>query len=250
MDILKWEMKMSDMEGRLNKKIESFLKEIKEEIIDCKRSMDFISNNFETFKEEIVKMNENQNLLNKENERLNNDIKNIKRQMERFEEVIEDFEYDKIKDTIELSMVQGEENENLDELMLKIFTVSEVQLGKANIKKVYRKKSKRNGVQGDVVLKPDSSVNKVKLLKAIKNKRLTNKQIGFVKNPNSIFAKEMLTRLGKDLYYKSLSFKKANNWKFIWTNEGRIFLRKAEGEKYFKINSEQDLLKMEKNVKS
>ena len=42
--------------------------------------------------------------------------------------------------------------------------------------------------------------------------------------------------------------KKELKWKFIWTNHGRINLKKGEDTQTYKMDSQEDLEKFKKNI--
>ena len=68
------------------------------------------------------------------------------------------------------------------------------------------------------------------LYKARKNLRqITTRDIGILRTAErKIYIAESLTQTNKKLFNKCLKFKKQQHYKFIWTVNGKIFLRKDE----------------------
>lgn len=58
---------------------------------------------------------------------------------------------------------------------------------------------------------------------------------------NQIYVHELLTPNRRRLLYNAKLFCKANNFKYFWTNNGNVFVRRADGEKCFQINIHTDL---------
>ena len=79
-----------------------------------------------------------------------------------------------------------------------------------------------------------------------KLKNFTTKDIDLGRiSDNKIFIQESLTSRKKALFKKCLEFKKRNNFKFIWTHQGTIFLRKSESATVMKVSYHCDLDKID-----
>ena len=58
-----------------------------------------------------------------------------------------------------------------------------------------------------------------------------------------IFINKSLIKINRRRFNQCLHFKKENNLKFIWTKNGRTYLRKDEGTPAFAIKNETDLVR-------
>jgi len=56
-----------------------------------------------------------------------------------------------------------------------------------------------------------------------------------------IFVNNYLTQYNSNLFFKSRMFAKENNFKFVWFNDGKIFIKKSESSKVNIIYDETDL---------
>ena len=67
-----------------------------------------------------------------------------------------------------------------------------------------------------------------KLFKArFQLKNITSKDIGYTRHPaTKIFITENLTKRRREIHKPCLQMKKENNYKYLWTRYGKIFLRK------------------------
>ncbi len=76
-------------------------------------------------------------------------------------------------------------------------------------------------------------------------KNVTTKDLGYTPN-NKIYVTESLTEKNKQLFRECLNVKKMKKYKFIWTINGRIYLRKNEDRdsQPILIKSRDDLNKL------
>lgn len=236
MSLLQLEMKVGDLVGRIDRLIV--------EVKQCKEGMDFMNNNFEKMKREWEEIKNSQIEIVKENVELKKEIKEIRAEINLLKINIESEEKSRTLVGIELSQIPEIKDEKLGEVMLKLGKMVGFPIRKENIKSVFRKKI--SGKVGDIILNMDTVENRDAFLKALKKKRPTAKDIGFQDVNSPIYCKELLTKFGKDLYFTALKFKKENNWKFLWINEGRVLLREKEGERYNVIRSLQDIENLKK----
>ena len=56
-----------------------------------------------------------------------------------------------------------------------------------------------------------------------------------------VFINENLTKRNKDLFSLANEERKKFNWKYIWTNNGRILLRQSNDSRVIAIRSEKDI---------
>ena len=63
----------------------------------------------------------------------------------------------------------------------------------------------------------------------------------FVQGTTEIYLNENLTRTRKNLLWKAKQRAKANGYKYVWTNNGRINVRLSKGNEVILISNEEDL---------
>lgn len=74
-------------------------------------------------------------------------------------------------------------------------------------------------------------------LSAAKSHRgMSTAKIGIKGSDNLIFVNEHLTKARKKLFYTAKAFKNSNNFKYLWTNKGKIYLRKSDGSQAINVN--------------
>ena len=74
--------------------------------------------------------------------------------------------------------------------------------------------------------------------KLLRNADLKNFSI---EGTSKIFINENLTPTRKKLFWKAKQLAKTNNYKFFWTVNGNVFVRKAEETEAVLIKNEHDL---------
>ncbi|CAG9137821.1 unnamed protein product [Plutella xylostella] len=80
------------------------------------------------------------------------------------------------------------------------------------------------------------------LLCAMRVRRgLTTADMGLEGEPKRFYINERLTKLNRQLFGKARDLGKRFSWRFIWTKDGRVFLRQAEGKPSFRIRCVNDL---------
>ena len=108
-------------------------------------------------------------------------------------------------------------------------------LSTEDVDQIYRvKRSKR------VVIRFVQSHKRDRLMAAYKGKSITVRDFGF-KSDDRIFVNEVLSEKQSRLLYKARTFKKDNNYKYLWTKNQRIFLRKTSDSDVKEITSEGSL---------
>lgn len=112
---------------------------------------------------------------------------------------------------------------------------------------VYRLPNKNNSVK-TVIVDLQSPLLKNNVLKSfrsfnIRNKsnRLNTSYIGCSENQLPIYIDEHLTYKTKKLFYEAREYKKAHQYKYCWTSNGRIYLKKTEGGPAILVKNEAQL---------
>lgn len=244
MEILKYDLKFSALEGKLD----LVLKEVKkwsDEFNDLRNGLTFVNEKFEDFKKEMAAIVVSHSSIVKENLDIKNQLVDLKNELGSLKAVMEENECEKNCTSLELTNVQFKTGEIVENTVLKLANAVGLKIGKQQLVKVFRKGVRKNGTPGDIMVKLDTKDSKNMLMKAIKQKRLTNKMIGFDKENSNIYVRELLTKNAKELFFCALTFKKDKKWQYLWTADGKIFLRKDANGRAMKILSKLDLDKLQ-----
>lgn len=240
------EKKLDKIDTRLTEMFKE-VKSVKNEVEEMGRSMDFINENFEMFKNELKEIvNENKRLLQQQVE-LKKECNDLRSQMEIMKMDLEILDRERLSDSLELSEVPSIPDERPVDIVKKIAITVGIKLDKEQIKSVYRMQPIKGRTNGILVVKMKYKHDRDALLKGIKNKKPTDRDLELGNMNSRIYAREVLTREARELYFKALALKRELGWKFLWTNEGKVFLREAEGKIYHIIKNLGDILKLRPN---
>ncbi|KAJ2937537.1 hypothetical protein O0L34_g19044 [Tuta absoluta] len=156
--------------------------------------------------------------------------------------------------TIEIRNIQFEPTEkkyDLIKLVKNIGNQLNLPLEEESIKDVFRTTSK-NPSHKPIVVDFVSTLTKDKVLSAVKKqkqekKKLMSTMLGVTGPSVPIFISENLTAKNKRLFALAREYAKQHNFKYCWSAHGTIYLRKSDGDRVSRINSDNDLEELQKN---
>ncbi|CAH2227272.1 uncharacterized protein LOC120633976 [Pararge aegeria] len=227
-------MKFADIEKSLN--------EIQLSNQEIEKSLEFVSAQYEDMSIKITTL-EKECSINRGNIRI-------------LEEKIEDLTRNSKNSYFEIRNVPRCDNESktlLRDYLLNLTKALSVSINSTDIRDVYRLQANKNP-NPTIIVELANHYTKEEILRAA---RLYNQR-----NPNSklnsfhitgktehtsrpAYIAEHLTSTAKRLYYLGRQLTKSNKYKFCWTNNGKVFMRKAEGSPLIQIKSEEQIKQLE-----
>lgn len=219
--------------------------EIRETIQEeLKRTLQFYSDKMDDFQIKIDNYEEKIKLVENQCKDLNNKYTNMKNNLESIQIKLNTLEQEKIENTLEISGIPKEEQENLTEIVKKIGSV--INQDNNDIKKIYRKESKGLASRkrhASVVVLTLREGCRDRWLEAAKSCTITPRVLGR-DGEGRIYLREALTPATAYLLWKTKSeLKDTNLVQFVWCKRGNILIRKSENEKIHSIRSESDVEK-------
>lgn len=180
-----------------------------------------------------------------------------------------------ISSTIQINGVPNGPEENLRKIILDIAALISTEIKSVDVAHVNRNKphvqrstSTRSATVTDPTDLAASSthhqLSMFPILVTFTNEQIKNQFLGFFRKKrflfiddigfvspteeekNRIFIFEHLIPSLKKLYTKTKSFQKANKFKYLWTKNGNIFLRKGDDTKIIRVFEHTDLSKLAK----
>lgn len=223
-------------------KLTATQEKLQQEVSSLKESMQFSSEEYDKFKvtlqevsaetKKIDQCERKIELLRRENDDLRNEV-NSQHQRERLL-------------NLELVGIPEDKNEIVEDIILHLAKHIGVDLTRENIISANRVSPKVR-VQGRprvIVTKLSSRLLKDNILSASRKRRTLSTDIGIHGDPKTIFVNEHLTPYNKQLLRKVKEAAKHKHYLFIWTKNGRIFVRKGDTFPALQISSEEDLKKI------
>lgn len=123
------------------------------------------------------------------------------------------------------------------------------QVHRTDITSIDQQLASSNHPNHPILVTFDNENNKNRFITAYRRKRiLFAEDIGLHVPPrevkHKIFIFEYLNPNLRSIYNKTKSFQYANKFKYVWTKNGKIFLRRGDSTKIFQISSNADLAKV------
>ncbi|XP_077978266.1 uncharacterized protein LOC144433778 [Glandiceps talaboti] len=202
-------------------------------IRELQKSITYVSNSFDDFAKQLQSLrNENKDLKDK----LANTTK----------EVNELHQYTR-RNTLEISGIPEDGNEDTDNIVVKVAEIVGVNVSPDDID-ISHRLPQRPSRQSNGQRKPATIIVKFvrrslrnKLYSSRKNlKGKTTRNIGVTSN-NRIYINENLTSTNKQLFFQVNQLRNEKHWKFIWTHNGKIYVRKNVGDPAIIVATIRDL---------
>lgn len=167
------------------------------------------------------------------------------------------------RECLEISGIPVDQHEDTNSIVIKVGSLMGVIVEKSDISVSHRLPSKSQSYS-NAVRQGRSSLAKI-IAKFVRRdirdqfysgrKRLKNKttsdlgMTGFA-GSNRIYISESLSPKNKRLFQECLKLKREENFKFIWTHYGRIYLRKDSNSSTKVVCNQKDLEKIRKSTGS
>lgn len=227
-------MKLIDrkFEDLSKKLVEIFSEQIKNELKDLKKSVQFCSDKIDEYEKRIKDLEKNQ--------LKNNEIQELQAKVDANEQYAR-------ANNIEIVGIPEKSQENLMDVLKKIYTELKVEMP-SHIEYASRvtPREKIEGRPRNVVVKLERRQQKDEIIAAIrKRKGITAEDINMHGNHN-IFINEHLSPKNKLLHKQVREFSKVKKYKFCWIRNCKIYLRLNENSHHICINSYSDLEKIKK----
>ena len=165
-----------------------------------------------------------------------NDLKSVQKSLNDLEQYTR-------RDSVEIRGIplpEESQEEDTNEIVLQLSQKMGIPLERKDISVSHRIRS-RSSVDSAIIVKFVRRELRERLYRARKRlKSITTADFGFSVE-KKIFINESLTPKNKELFKDCLRFKKDNSFKFLWTNAGKIFLRRNADSPVILINSSVDI---------
>lgn len=203
-------------------------------------SIEFNSSIIQDLKKSILDLQATNNNLKLRNDQLTTENAEIKKEVKELKFAVIELKQYSRRNNIEISNLPETENENITQVISKLDELANTTLID-NLIAVHRVPSFNRDKPKPIVLQVKSKDVRDELLKKLKNRKLNASDVNSRFSDNAIYFNEHLTPELKTLFYHARKFKNENNLKFCWIRDGKIFLRKNESSKIYRIKTLEDL---------
>lgn len=201
-------------------------------------SQQFISTKYDELIKRNMELESMCTKLSRENETIKEELLFLKKEITNVEIANNDRK-------LEIHGISKQENEDLRDIVIKISENLEQKISKEEIDEIYRIENKTNNKKGNpIVVSFIKKSTKEKFLIMRRKRSLYTNEINLQGSRSQIFINEYLTKRIKELLWKTKKLNTENKFKFIWTKNGMILVRKDEHSEIIKISSQEDLEKL------
>lgn len=238
----------SDDTGAVSSDSFAVLREIQGEMKSLARkyemlieSITFCSDSITAFERSISSMNKKMNemeKITKENLELRTSVKIL-------QDRVDSLEQQSRMNNVEICGIPEKENENLFSVVSRVGESIGCNVMASEVDTFYRVPTFDSSKPKPIIIRFLSKQKRDSFLGASRVKRRQSEGKIQVDNiSRDLFINEHLTSSNKKLFKKTRDTARSKNYKFTWTRNGSIFVRKDERSKIIKISGEADLAKI------
>ena len=243
---------MKKMKEMLLKELSMLRKEYNDQKMEYKKlknsveeSLEFMNKKFEEILVENSEMKVKISFLEKENKELHKVVKKVNEESAKNSLHLDLIERNQKANSLVISGVEENDAEKTTEVPLEILKKVDPEIEKDEILSAYRLKNRKNDKKENnktpIVVKFVSIEKRNKIFK--NKKQLSGVDFDSTKGKaKKVYINENLTYRNQRIFSQANQFKKENNWKYIWTKNGIVHLRKNEEATSFQVRNEQDIV--------
>lgn len=237
----------NEVKNIITQTVSADLKQIREELSGLqaiKESMEFFSNLYDTIRQELEEAKTEICTLKKSN----NELREI---IDSHNNTINLLEKETRASNVELHCIPEFKNENLLKTVEQIGQTINLPIDEGCITKCTRlaKLNKSSTRPRTVLVRFSTPILRDRFLAGVinfnrsnSNNKLNTSHLGISGEKLPVYISENLTTTSKDIYAASRKFAKEKHYRFVWSRNGNIFLRKSIASDVIRVKS-KDFLK-------
>lgn len=172
---------------------------------------------------------------------------NLKKQVSDLTKKVNNMEQNSKENVLEIHGIPSNKEENLIQLVNKVSTSIGFDFDEKMIDNCYRYGS-RNATNnpGGIVVKFVRKIDAELFVQKRKEKRnLNTRDLGFMDGQsNPVYVNCSLTQWKRQLLNSARKAKTEKQYTFLWVRNGRIYMRKNQGDRYVVIEGEEDIARL------
>ena len=233
---------ISDLSRVLNTKLallEAAVKEVREGQEGIRSSISFLDEKFEAMKKTTERLERDNATLQKENKALQGQLDALNRQ------VLDLDQYHR-RMNLEITGIPEKKDENAEKIVLQVAQMVNPNISVSDIDIAHRLGKPRDGDRPRPIIVRFSNRRSRNAVydERRKLKNLSLRDLGYQHGNGKIFVNENLIPSTRELLGEVNKARKNLGFKFLWTYNGKIFVKKNEAAFPIIINSKDDICKM------
>ena len=238
---------LSDFKNEIKTFFKNEIEKINTEVKDLTKSVEFLSSQYDDIFAENKKLKVEMNDVNKIAAIQNKKILELEEIVKSNKKQIHAMENLSRSNNLEVHGITYKPNEKTDRIIFNTLKIVEPEIKETDIISSFRLKKKRTNrnetTDGPIIVKLAN--NEIRSRCYYNKKKLAGfafRDIGI--EAEKIFLNENLCQASRQLFYKANMQKKKFKWKFIWTNNGSIKMKKDHDSQIITIDDEESLKKV------
>ena len=248
------EITMENLDSLFDKK----LAPIRSTLEDLTTSASFLSERFDAIEQKVKDLEITADTVQKENNYLRLETLRLSKIIEEMKDNINDMEQYSRRECCEITGIPETPDEDTNDLVIKVGALMDIELDEDDISVSHRlptpsyasrvamassSRPNHTTIQPKIIVKFVRKETKELFYTNRKHLRgKTTADLGLGRySDNGLFISESLTQRNRMLFKECLAFKRKYNYKYIWTQQGRIYLRKGRDMQSRLISSKSDI---------
>ncbi|XP_046679168.1 uncharacterized protein LOC124366616 [Homalodisca vitripennis] len=227
------------------KDIVAELKNYGKQFEEFRESLQMFSDTIDKANENMKKLTENYKELKSENQQIRASNKELREEVDSLKMRMRQIEQYSRKSNIEIQGVPVTSNEDPVLIAVDVGRTVGVELKAEDVMAAHRVPTfKPRAIPPLIVQLRDRRLKNTCIAAYKKNKKLSAKDINPAFPNNIVYVNDHLTPETKSLLRLAKMKAKEINYKYVWCNDGKIFMRSEDGQRCIRIDCEQDLCKI------
>ena len=254
------EITMENIDSLFDKK----LAPIRSTLEDLTTSVSFLSERFAAIEKKVKDLEIMADTVQEENNNLRLETLRLSKIIEEIKDNMNDMEQYSRRECCEITGIPETPDEDTNDLVIKVGALMDIELDEDDISVSHRlptpsyasrvamapsSRPNHTTIQPKIIVKFVRREAKELLYTNCKHLRgKTTADLGLGRySDNGLFISESLTQRNRMLFKECLAFKRKYNYKYIWTQQGRIYLRKGRDTQSRLISSKSDIESLSKS---
>ncbi|BES92478.1 conserved hypothetical protein [Nesidiocoris tenuis] len=202
------------------------------DVADLKKSVEFMSSQFDVFVADMAKMKSDVQKLESENQKLKSSVDNLQTKVDYLEQ-------ESRRMNIEVHGVPETRNEDCEKIVKDLASFLEVDI---DLKRAFRAGPMKSDRSRKILVELKSEESREAIANAAKrNEELVASRFSKSWPSKRIYINENLTGYRANLLHQTKMFAKQANYKYVWIKNYNVYMRKTEGDRAIKVNKIEDL---------
>uniref|UniRef100_A0A2A4JBL7 FP protein C-terminal domain-containing protein n=1 Tax=Heliothis virescens TaxID=7102 RepID=A0A2A4JBL7_HELVI len=237
---------LSDTICQQLRSVQTEIKNVREEVLQVKKSVDFVTSQYDDFIKEHNEAKVTMKLMQKQNEEMANSMSDMLARINQLEQNAR-------SNNVEIQCVPEKKDENLIDIVTSLGNTTGAKLKTEHIinctriAKINKESNRPRSIVvqfSSVKIRDEFLAANINFNKAHPENKLNSSHLGIPGGKTPIFIVEHLSPYNKSLHAAARRVAKEKGYKHLWVRNGRIYMRKVDDSEYILIRNIKTLEKL------